>query len=114
MNPLPFIAVLLMISCNSNMKFDSERWKHDDITRERRDHMMNDLLLNHNLIGKSQQWVKENLGTPDWTDNYWAYETYISYAGLSPDPDRISSLQLYFDDSATTVINYKLHIWEEK
>lgn len=72
---LSFLTLLFLITLSSctDIKFDKEQWKSWDITEvdsHLRWDMVNDLINNYNLEGKTQEEIIELLGKPDnWEDN---------------------------------------------
>lgn len=71
----PFLTLLFLIFLSSctDVKFDTEKWKNWEISEwesHMRWDMVNDLIDNYNLEGKTQEEIINLLGKPDnWEEN---------------------------------------------
>jgi outer membrane protein assembly factor BamE (lipoprotein component of BamABCDE complex) len=107
---LIMLTVLMISSCDSKQKFNSEEWKKKGIDwrmTDVREKMVDDLIQSDTLQGMSKEQVIELLGHPESENEdeleYLIREKY----GTDIDPEYISSLIIEFDDDGQ-VRNYKI------
>ena len=103
---LLLLATVVILSCQTNEKFDSEKWNNKSIVdfeiTDVREGMLNDLLDSRVLIGKSKSEIIELLGKPEIANDskitYLVREKY----GSNIDPLYIKYLELNLDKMGTT------------
>ena len=94
-----------MFSCNSDVKFESEKWKNnggEGIMLDNRLNMSNDLIESQILINKSELEISELLGSSsrlhgndsDRTQYYAVKEVY----GWDIDPEEMIFIKIEFND----------------
>ena len=103
-----FIAMIVLTcaGCNSNEKFNSEKWKQKSIDwwmGDTREKMVVDLINSDTIIGMIQEEVIELLGQPEYKENkilvFLIREKYSS----DIDPDYISNLKVKFDKNGRAI-----------
>lgn len=104
------LLVLMILSCDSRQKFDSEEWKQKRVDwwmTDFRENMFDDLIQSDTLIGMNRKEVIELLGQPTFEKEkkleYLIREKY----GTDIDPAYILNLQIEFNDIGR-VINCKI------
>jgi hypothetical protein len=102
---LLILLSLSILSCNSDVKFDSEKWKNaggENIMLDDRLNMSNDLIESHALINKSELEIIELLGSPsrlhgndsDSAKYFAVKEVY----GWDIDPEEMIFIKIEFND----------------
>jgi hypothetical protein len=94
---LLFLAIVFS-SCNTQIGFDSTKWKepYDIVPHPDRGKMVQDLLWRRLLIGLDTSGVIRLLGVPEFSEpNSYTYSVKIDY-GTDIDPVETSVLQLLF------------------
>ncbi len=84
-----FPSFVLLLSCNSDKKFDKALWKDDLYKLKNRPLMINDLVINQQLKGQHYQQIIELLGKPENKDtvNEWIRNMHLRYT-LEESQDR--------------------------
>lgn len=95
---------LALLSCNSNIKFDSEKWKNaggENSTLDTRRNMSSDLLKTHILIDKNEVEIIELLGSPSRLQNkevettkYFAVKEVYDW---NIDPEKLIFIKIEFN-----------------
>jgi len=94
----------LMISCQSDMQFDSQKWKNgggEDITLDIRANMVNDLIKSEILIGKTDSEIVGLLGNSEKLhnrdeSNVKYYPVQEKYGWGDIDPKEMTFLEIHF------------------
>lgn len=112
-----YCALALTILCSCNRKFNKADWNHTVVEGhyDKRDPMLDDLLTNYHLKGKSLKQLRALLGSSD----LMAYEAageikiqmnIVTDYGWNIDPQYTKDLFLYLNkDSVVTSFNVKEH-----
>ncbi len=89
-----FCLLLVMTACTQQKKFELIAWSKGDIgMHPERASMVNDLLVNHQLIGLNVHQLEQKLGKPDYTKfNSLYYEIETRYGLLRVDPTYTKNL----------------------
>ena len=100
---LILIVAILILSCQSNEKFDSNKWKSKSIAdfeiTDIRERMLHDLVDSQILIGKSKSEIIYLLGQPEISNsNIMTYLVREKY-GSNIDPIYIKYLEVNFDET---------------
>jgi len=114
---LIFLIAIALIICSfglhgkiSGEKFNSEKWKTNDLVSEDnfslRWDMMNSLRNNHNLIGMSKNEIIILLGKPD--EGFIAENDFRYYLGYTHTGINTGSLIVKFDNGIVSVIS----VWQ--
>jgi hypothetical protein len=105
------IICMLLISCNSDIKFDKTGWnqKGDLNNYPNREKMLNDLMENHKIKGLKYSELVNLLGEPEiekTSENITAYYNIATEYGLDIDPVYIKNLviSLSIDSTAQSCI----------
>jgi hypothetical protein len=90
------LTTLILVSCESEMKFDKEKWSEtDDFEFPYRNRMLKDLLSKYNFKGFQYRDVINILGDPtDWGDDFFSYQILIHFNSI--DPDYLKELKFDF------------------
>lgn len=113
---LYIVSFLIMIcfSCKHEIKFNKTDWsKRSDGFYLNRDKMINDLILNHKIIGLSKIELLELLGEPEnysYAEPNSIYYNIVTDYGFDIDPVYIKNLKIEFNQSEQ-VLSYEI---EEK
>ena len=102
-----FLFLITLFSCQKQRKFDKNLWNSDDtddrISYDLRYEMLDDLLMNYNLKGKSIQEIEKILGKinekghdDQKTQDALIYTVLIKWRGI--DPIQYKYLNLHFND----------------
>ncbi len=98
-----FILIIICFSCKNEIKFNKVDWlKSSDGFYLNRDKMINDLTLNHKLIGLSKIELVELLGEPENYSNVEPNSIYYNIVtdyGFDIDPVYIKNLKIEFNQS---------------
>ena len=104
------LTVIMVSSCDSRQKFDSNEWKKNRVDwwmTDVRENMVDDLIQSDTLIGLTGEQVIELLGEPK-SENEVELEYLIREKyGTDIDPEYISYLLLGLDNEEK-VRNYKI------
>lgn len=107
------ILLLMVVSCNQSMKFDSVKWKtKDDMEYPYREKMLVDLTKNNNLAGLHYTQLVELLGKPQFVDStVMVYQVSIDY-GRDIDPVYTKYLDLNLTNDSI-VKSFKINEWKK-
>ena len=115
-NFLLLVFVVTFFSCQQKQKFDKTKWAEvaDLMTFPNRKYMIDDLVQNYQLKGKTYHELVELLGTPqsklDSTLQVY-YDIDVDYSS-DIDPVYTKTLSIQFDKD-TVVRNYKVQEWKK-
>ena len=110
------LFILTLVSCHTKQKFDKTKWAEvaDLMTFPNRKNMIDDLVQNYQLKGKTYQELTELLGRPqsrlDSTLQVY-YDIDIDY-GFDIDPVYTKTLSIQFDKD-TVVRKYEVQEWKK-
>ena len=95
------LMTLMISSCESRHKFDTEEWKRKEVDwwiTDFREKMVDDLIQSDTLIGMNQKQVIEMLGQPESKEGQKFEYTIREKYRTDIDPEYISNLQIEFND----------------
>jgi len=110
------VFMVTITSCQTKQKFDKTKWTEvaDLMTFPNRKYMIEDLVHNYNLNGKTYHELIELLGPPqsklDSTLQVF-YDIDINY-GHDIDPVYTKTLSIQFDKD-TVVRNHEVKVWKK-
>lgn len=94
----------LLLSCQSDVKFESAKWKNsggESITLDLRKNMVNDLIESGILINKSETEISELIANPERLANsdtaYKRFYPVQEIYGWNIDPEEMTYLEIKFD-----------------
>ncbi len=110
------VATSLACSCNSEVKFDKEKWNEfqDPVFPPAyRKKMVKDLMLNHKLIGLTSSQLVNYIGQPDYrSDSSMSYKIVTKYGG---DIDPVYTEILGFSVSVDSVVTaFRIEAWKKQ
>ena len=102
-------SIFFLISCQIDEPFNSDKWKEKGVDwqlDDKRELMVNHLILSDTLIGLTQKEIVELLGEPELTENgklkYLVREKYE----WNIDPEYIKYLWIELDSNKRATKNY--------
>ena len=103
------IALFLLLSCQTDQRFDSDKWKEKGVDwqlNDQRELMADDLVLNDTIIGLTQKEIIRLLGEPELTEDgklkYLIRERYE----WNIDPEYIKYFWIELDSSNRAINSY--------
>lgn len=107
---LLILLSLILFSCNSDVKFNSEKWKNaggENITLDDRLNMSNDLIESQLIINKSELEIIELLGSPSRlnendSDNTKFFKVKEVF-GWDIDPEEMTFIKIRFNDKRKAI-----------
>ena len=107
------LVVVLLLSCNQSMTFDSAKWRmKDDIEYPYRNKMLGDLTKNHKLVGLNHNQIIELLGTPQYEDSSRISYQVVHDYGSDIDPIYTKYLNLALSKDSI-VTSFKIDEWKK-
>jgi len=117
MKYIAFILSVFIISCNSDQKFDKQKWteKGDLQTYPYRKAMLNDLVANQKIVGLNYRQLIELIGDPenkiDKDSNALCYNITTDY-GHDIDPVYLKNLKIKLTRDSI-VESFKIEDWKK-
>ena len=111
------MVILILVSCNSDKKFDKIQWLEcSDLGQyPKRNRLVNDLLENHKIKGLSYKQVIDLIGEPEKNitgeNNEIHYQILIEY-GSDIDPIYTKTLILKLDKDSS-ITSFKVNEWKK-
>ena len=105
---------ILIFFASCSQKFDKEGWKQKyDMEYPNRDHMLEDLIHHHKLVGLKYHELIDLLGQPDseYNDSMKiTYEIETKYDVI--DPDYFKAL-IFNINKDSVIISYRVYEWKK-
>lgn len=106
------IFIIILLGCNTQIKFDKTKWAlKDDIEYPYRDAMLKDLTTNYKLSGLKYSELISLLGPPQISDSTsLSYQVILHYNVI--DPDYSKDLEFVFNKDSI-IKSFKIFEWKE-
>ncbi|WP_300662370.1 hypothetical protein [Fluviicola sp.] len=118
--PIVCVVLFLTASCSSGKKFNKTDWNHrmSEGYYDKREAMLEDLLMNHPLKGKNIRQLRQLFGSDDLEvfkyDHQWMIQmNIITDYGWDIDPVYTKDLFVYLDKDSV-VTSLKVKEWHKK